>query len=149
MKKLLITTIFFGLALNIFSQTVRHKDSLTSKEYLEKSKHQKTNARVLLGIGATAIVSGGLISVGNNDDLDGQLSTAFTGIPLMVVGGILSLISTSVFDASRKNEKRAEEAVTSIKFETIAPLTGGTIQPIKYTGSVCRNQRMATSAGND
>lgn len=117
MKKLLISSVLLAFALNIFSQTVSHKDSLTSKEYLEKSNRQKKTARILLGIGGTAIVAGGLISVGNNDDLDGQLATAFSGIPLMVVGGILSLISTSVFDASRKNKKRAEEAASSIRID--------------------------------
>ena len=125
MKKLLISSVLLAFALNIFSQTVSHKDSLTSKEYLEKSNRQKKTARILLGIGGTAIVAGGLISVGNNDDLDGQLATAFSGIPLMVVGGILSLISASTFQASRNNTKRATEVSTSLKIGEVTPMVGG------------------------
>jgi len=128
MKFTLIFAIALLLALNGFGQQSAPAKPLTSDEYLEKSQKQKRTARTLLGIGTTAMVSGLLISVGNNDDLDGQLATSFTGIPLLVIGGILNLTSTTAFYKSRENERRAQEAVTSMKSESVPLVPGDTIR---------------------
>jgi hypothetical protein len=125
-KYTLMFTMALLLALNAFGQQAAPEESMTGDEYLKISQKQKRKARTLLCIGTTAMVSGLLISVGNNDDLDGQLATSFTGIPLLVIGGILNLASTTVFHKSRENERRAQEAVTSLKAES-GPLLAGDI----------------------
>ena len=124
MKFFMIILLFFVLVLNSFSQATNPNVPLTSEDYLSVSRKQKTTAIVFLGVGTTAIAGGLLISVGQKDELDRVLTTTFVGVPLMLAGTILDVISIPIFTSARKNKRRATELDASIGFENKVPLPG-------------------------
>lgn len=98
------------VAISTFSQQTNPSPSLTKEDYMQKSKKQKTAAWVLLGGGATFVLTGMLIPKG---DLvhEGWFGNSYKndGIKgVFQLTGILSMIgSIPLFTASGKNKKRA------------------------------------------
>ena len=122
MKKITICLLLTAMAYFSFSQQTSSTASKVETDYLKKSKTQKTIAWILLGGGATFILTGIIIpkgdiiregAWGNEYENDGIKSTfGVTGF-LCVAGSI------PFFIASKKNNKRAMSV--SFKNET-APL---------------------------
>ena len=110
MKQLIVCVLALLLAINSFCQ----------KDYLKKSKNQKTTAWVLLGGGAALIGAGYLIDFtagpGSFDDL------AKRGA-VVTVGAISSIVSIPFFIASGKNKRRAR-ATAYLKIDTAPAILG-------------------------
>lgn len=107
MRYSLIISLISLFITNVCGQQVTPGDTLTREDYLLKSKKKETAAWTVLGIGTAAIAGGILISVGENDDINSVYTTTFTGIPLVLTGVLLDLISIPLFKSARKNKKRA------------------------------------------
>jgi hypothetical protein len=110
MKQATVILLLLTLTHPGFSQQNKPSPTLTKQDYMQKSKKQKTVAWVLLGGGATLVLTGIIIpkgdvvregSWGNDYKNDGIKSTfGVTGF-LCMVGSI------PFFTASKKNSKRA------------------------------------------
>jgi len=110
MKKFITCSVLLAFAATSFCQQNVQKQSLTKTDYLQKSKKQKTIAWVLLGGGATLVLTGIIIPRG---DLV-QEAFLFTSYENDGVKGTFELIglvsmigSIPFFTASKKNNKRA------------------------------------------
>ena len=113
-----VTTILLLLiiaASTFCQQTIT--PSLTKEDYMQKSKHQKTAAWILLG-GGLLCTGIGSIRFQPNDPWGGENDQPTTGSTIFLVTG-LAAIATSIpfFIASGKNKKRA--AAVSFKNEPI------------------------------
>ena len=115
MRKILLLISGVLICNIIFSQ------EKTKEYFLEKSKKQKTVAWVLLGTGATAIITGILIEAPHRGTGDSQ---SFTGGAIEVGGIICTLTSIPFFISSSKNKKRAAALAISNR-----PL----LQPVENT----------------
>lgn len=109
MKKITICLLLTAMAHFCFSQQTSTTASKVETDYMKKSKNQKKVAWIMLGGGATFVLTGILIPHGeivredfwNTYENDGIKST-------FVVTGFLSMIgSIPFFIASGKNKKRA------------------------------------------
>lgn len=124
MKKLLISSFFVVLALQIFGQTVRPEVPLTKDYYLEKSKNQKTAAWTFFGIGTAAIGGGLLIATAHSNDPYKEFEGALTGSFLIACGMLSDLISVPLFIGASKSKKHAAEVSTSIQLEELPSVIG-------------------------
>jgi len=122
MKKIITCTVMLAFSATSFCQQNVQKQRLAKTDYLQKSKKQKTVAWVLLGGGATFVLTGIIIpkgdvvhegAWGNDYENDGIKST------FGVTGFLCMAGSIPFFIASKKNNKRAMSV--SFKNET-APL---------------------------
>lgn len=106
MKKYLAVIVFFSLSVTVFGQQTATLPSSPKKDYLKKSKTQKTVGWILMGAG---IVSISLASVQVNPDYGSN-----TNRNGLLIGG-LAAIGTSIplFIASVKNRRKA----TSLSFQ--------------------------------
>jgi hypothetical protein len=114
MRKLFICTISFLMTTSSFCQQTDISQSLTQKNYLQKSKSQKTAAWVLLG-GGFAIAVGASI-------LDVSSDWTKSETPYLVaigVGGASMLGSIPLFIASARNKKKGMNASTSFQIRKI------------------------------
>jgi len=115
MKKI----IFFVIALSSVSSLLGQQtqtDSVkygTKEYYLQKSKRQKTGARVLV-IAGTALMATGLL-IGDSKNAD--FGQAGTGAIIFGLGFLADMGSIPLFIASSKNKKRAMKATVSLKIE--------------------------------
>jgi hypothetical protein len=126
MKYALSFTLLFLFGMNAFGQQSLPEDTLTSEHYLKKSKKQNTVAKVFLGVGTAAVVGGVLISTAPDDDVGKVLSTVFIGVPLILAGVVLDLVSIPLFKSASISKKRARELDTSLGLGTAAlPSSGG------------------------
>ena len=110
MKKIITCSVIFAFSATSFCQQNVQKQPLTKTDYLQKSKKQKTIAWVLLGGGATLVLTGIIIPkgdlvqvgwFGNSYENDGVKGT-------FQLAGIVSMLgSIPFFTASKKNNKRA------------------------------------------
>ena len=119
MKQATVILLLLTLALRSFSQQNESSPTLTKHDYMQKSKKQKTVAWVLLGGGATLVLTGIIIpkgdvvhegAWGNDYENDGIKST------FGVTGFLCMAGSIPFFIASKKNNKRAMSV--SFKNET-------------------------------
>ena len=110
MKKIITCTVILAFSATSFCQQNVQKQSLTKTDYLQKSKKQKTVAWILLGGGATLVLTGIIIPKGdlvqegwyfNSYENDGVKGT-------FQLAGIVSMLgSIPFFRASKRNNKRA------------------------------------------
>ena len=110
MKKIITCTSILAFSATSFCQQNVQKQSLTKTDYLQKSKKQKTVAWVLLGGGATLVLTGIIIPKGDlvheaflftsyeNDGVKGTFE---------LIGLVSMITSIPFFIASKKNNKRA------------------------------------------
>ena len=103
MKKIVTCIAFLIVANSIYSQQSKPTTPLTKKDYLQKSKNQKTAAWLFMG-GGLGLTTLGLTTEKSNDNNSGDSPK----IVAIVTG--LAAISTSIalFIASSENKKRAE-----------------------------------------
>ncbi|HEY5771890.1 MAG TPA: hypothetical protein VIS75_04645 [Chitinophagaceae bacterium] len=106
MKKIIIYFLMLALPAISFCQKTNDTIPVVKKDYLAKSKSQKTAAFILLGIGVTTLT---IAAVG---DLDLDALGA-----VVVVGGVTTIASIPLFIASGKNKRRAMKASAFIKME--------------------------------
>ena len=110
MKKIITCLVILAFSATSFCQQNVQKQSLAKTDYLQKSKKQKTYAWILLGGGATLVLTGIIIPKGDlvqegwyfssyeNDGVKGTFELI----------GLVSMIgSIPFFTASKKNNKRA------------------------------------------
>ncbi|MCU7548188.1 hypothetical protein OCK74_03640 [Chitinophagaceae bacterium LB-8] len=130
MKRIVISTLFFSLAICCFCQQTKVPKTLTSQDYLKKSKRQKTAAWLLTGAGTIGLITTMTIDAGQA--VEGGLTTLFSlgyvepeyhsyTVPYLlsaacVVGGITYFISAS------KNKRRARSVSTDLKMGNIPVL---------------------------
>ena len=110
MKKFITCTVILAFSATSFCQQNVQKQSLTKTDYLQKSKKQKTIGWVLLGGGATLVLTGIIIPRGDlvyeaflfssyeNDGVKGTFE---------LIGLVSMITSIPFFIASKKNNKRA------------------------------------------
>lgn len=108
MKRTIISTAFLLMAAISFCQQTT---TLTSQDYLTKSKKQKGAAWGLLA-GGTALIGVGLL-IGNGKE--SSFDDASTGGIIAIVGGVAILSSIPLFLASTRNKKKGMG--TSLNFQ--------------------------------
>jgi hypothetical protein len=108
-KKIAILLLLLAVSVTTFCQQNNARPDLTKKDYLKKSKNQKTAAWILLG-GGTAMAAGGFIWASSN-----IFSTSSGPEVLLFVGIGCMTGSIPLFISSSKNRKRAMSA--SFKFQ--------------------------------
>ena len=96
-----------------FSQKTNDPTPSVQKDYLQKSKNQKTAAWVLLGGGTALIGLGFIIGDGKN----ASFGDAAEGALLAGVGLLSTIGSIPLFIASGKNKKKAMNLTANIKME--------------------------------
>jgi len=110
MKKIITCTVILALSATSFCQQNVQRQSLAKTDYLQKSKKQKSIAWVLLGGGATLVLTGIIIPkgdlvqegwLGNSYENDGVKGT------FELIGLVSMIGSIPFFTASKKNNKRA------------------------------------------
>src|SRR5258706_10695840 len=109
MKKIFVFTLLLILTTTTFSQQTTPSPTLTKQDYLQKSKHQKTAALIMLGGGATLFIVGGVIAAHDVVDIfSGHLQNANneTAVILSITGAAALLGSIPLFIASSKNKKK-------------------------------------------
>ena len=107
MKKIITCAAILILVVNSFCQQTSFTPTLSSAEYLSKSRIQKTFGFLLLSGGVTTLA---IASKGNVD---------FGTLDMMVIaGGAATLGSIPLFIAAGKNKKRAINTSAFLKFET-------------------------------
>ncbi|MBK7560471.1 MAG: hypothetical protein IPI68_02890 [Chitinophagaceae bacterium] len=123
MKKIIVFTILLITANATFSQPSNVSSTLTKQDYLQKSKHQKTAAWILMGGGATLLLTGIVIPKGaltHSGFLDDTYKNDGIKDAFDLTGIVSMLGSIPFFIASSKNKKKA--ASLSFKNEPIPKL---------------------------
>jgi len=108
MKKILFSVLFASFMAATFSQQISSTVRTDTTDYLQKSRHQKTAAWILLG-GGVAMVSSSLI-VGLNEVANSSFffDANLTGGSILFVGGLAAAAaSIPFFISSAKNKRRA------------------------------------------
>jgi hypothetical protein len=127
MKRIMITMLILIIATDCFAQMTDQKGPLTTTDYLQKSKKQKTTAWVLLGGGAALITIGALIPEG---EVTGDLfpypvtTNKNDGIraAFILAGGGSMLASIPFFLASSKNRRKGRAATVFFDAEKVPVL---------------------------
>ena len=111
MKKILLCVMILVISTSSFGQQIDTSKFNTRKYYLKKSRSQLVGGLILLGIGGTTLA---LVSNGK---------TSFNILPVLVIGGGLFVLgSIPLFIASGRNKRKAMNATTLFKMETIPTL---------------------------
>ena len=129
-----------------FNQQVKdHKPQLTKKEYLEKTKKQKTIGWISLGIGQALLWTGVILNRGEYEGEEWDVNSL--GLPanphdvyendklkntLETVGIIIATSSIPFFIAAAKNKKKANRVGLNLKFEKSAVLRQTGLNTIHY-----------------
>jgi hypothetical protein len=123
MKKILFNVVFASLTAVTFSQQISSSATIDKTDYLQKSKHQKTTAWILLGGGAV-LIGGSLISAISEVAKSKYFFDAnTTGSTILFFTGIAAAGSSiPFFISSGRNKGRAMSL--SLKEETIPAVTG-------------------------
>ena len=138
MKKQIVILLLLTLSVASFGQTTESSKTLTSFDYLKKSKKQNTAAWIFLGSGFTVSATGLIISVvGAVDEfagaITGEKSNTFeAGAAIFYVGLASMLTSIPFFIASSKNKKRAAGISASFKLETRSMVKQGSMMNSPY-----------------
>ncbi len=103
MKKIIICLALLIVANSVYSQQTNPSATLTKKDYLQKSKNQKTAAWLFMGGGI------GLSILGFHAEtrLDDNSKNSSRGVA--IVTGLAAIsVGTTLFIAATKNKERAE-----------------------------------------
>jgi len=121
MRKFFICTTLFFLTTSSFCQQTEVSPTLTKQDYLQKSKNQKTAARILLWGGA-AVAIGAIIF-----DVNSDWSKSETPYIVAFSAGCASMIgSIPLFVASKRNKRKGMDFTTyfEIRRNPVATNTG-------------------------
>jgi hypothetical protein len=103
MKKIIVFTLLMVIAVHSFCQQTN------SQDYLQKSKHQKTAAWIMLGGGVALGVAGAAVDASNWYSSGGDV--------LLVIGGAAIVSSVPLFIAAGKNKKKSTAVSGFFKME--------------------------------
>ena len=115
MKRITIVIASLILSTASFCQQTDSSQPLTKKDYLAKSKEQKTIAWISLGVGATMFAIAA----------PGHVDFETLGV-LVVIGGVATIASIPLFIAAAKNKKKAVSASALLKIEKVPVIQHGT-----------------------
>lgn len=126
-----------SLSINAWSSGHEIIDSykLTSKDYLQKSKHQKTAAWILFGGGSTLVLAGAISMNGEawgDAIFGGDNSKINTGSTLFLAGLGCGLGSIPLFIAGARNKRKAEEMSAFFKIENQSKIQKGSFVKSSY-----------------
>jgi|GEM_PF-963176 hypothetical protein len=119
MKKLSMLLVFVASYITSFGQTDGTSKTDIQKDFLRKSKNQRTTGFVLLGIGTAVGVAGALIVDNSTNDQNptGIIAQAGAGGTVAVVGSLVALTSVPFFISAGSNKKKANRMSAGISFE--------------------------------
>jgi hypothetical protein len=107
MKKIILITMLLIISTFTFSQQNTPTPTLTKQDYLQKSKHQKSAAWILLG-GGLVCTSLGSIRFKPDDDWGGGNNQPSTGSTVFLVTGLAAISSSiTLFIFSSKNKRKS------------------------------------------
>lgn len=103
MKKIIICIALLVVANSIYSQQSNPSATLTKKDYLQKSKNQKTAAWLFMGGGI------GLTILGISADKPDVDNVGSSGRGVAIIAGVAAIsVGTTLFILSSNNKKKAE-----------------------------------------
>jgi hypothetical protein len=105
MKPIILVTLIV-IVIKSFSQTPESL-KISSEDYLQKSKNQKTTAFILLGSGAVIAAAGGFIQLNHENNHSNDWDFDFTGAYIAIAGCVVVLSSIPFFIISSNNAKKA------------------------------------------
>lgn len=125
MKRIIICTVLILMTTSSFCQQTDFNKSLTQKDYLQKSKRQKTAAWVLLGVGVAVAVTAPILSLGNYwNDFGNNSNESETPYDVAFFIGCASMLgSIPLFIASGRNKRKAMKASASFEIRRNPVLT--------------------------
>jgi hypothetical protein len=124
MRKYFICTILLLMTASSFCQDTDFRQSLTQKDYLQKSKSEKTAAWVLLGGGFVVAVGASIL------DVSSDWSKSETPYLVALFTGCASMLgSIPLFIGSARNKRKAMNASTyfEIRHNPFPTYTGLTL----------------------
>lgn len=132
MKTILCILLAVGFKFSVFGQQRLVYDSI----FLQKSHNQKTAAYITLGTGTVSLVAGIVVLSNEKPGLDRvNWKNVLGGSALITVGVACLTTSIVLFNASRRNERKAYDP----------DITFNMNKPVEITG--LRNQYFPYSAG--
>ena len=118
MKKMIAFSLLLIASVASFGQQTNETTQLSKQDYLQKSKHQKTAAWLLLGGGTVLVTIGGLINAHEvYDPYSFDRNYSNKGTPLTIAGTLAIAGSIPLFIVAAKNKKKAMSL--SLKNETV------------------------------
>ena len=118
MRKFFICSIMLLMTAHSFGQQTNPGQPLTKKDYLQKSKNQKTAAWVLLGGGLVVAVGAAVLAV--NSDWS-EPDTPYT--VAVFAGGGAMLGSIPLFISAAKNKRKAMNAAAYFEIQRDPAIT--------------------------
>lgn len=128
MKKAILFFIFSTIAFSSFSQQGSPTPALTKQDYLQKSKKQKTVARILFWGGGTLGFIG-LSQINLAGSIDGDVNNG-PGTVMFLTGTAAVITSIPFFSAAKKNKKKA--ASISFKMDRVPILQAKKLVALRY-----------------
>ena len=116
-------TICMALLIVMTGSPFSQQTPFVKDDYLQKSKHQKTAAWILLGRGATLSVVGLAVGLDSAvDELGSQIATgeddkSFVAGAVLFYTGLGSMLGIPLFVASGRNKRKVMEAALIFKTE--------------------------------
>jgi hypothetical protein len=141
MKKIIIIPLMLILSAQLLGQPTEPVKALTSEDYLQKSKKQKTGAIILLSGGCVLTTTGMIVGFAGFSENLGSIfgpdpnagsSKETTGTILAVGGLVMMAGSIPLFIASSKNKKRAANASAFFKMESAPVIQHGSFVQSSY-----------------
>ena len=137
--KAIILSLLVIISVQVFSQQTA---SLTKADYLQKSKHQKTAAWILLGGGFATTIAGNIIYKNAFDkaaENDPWVTLFSFGTNVDPAGAIIACIGTLAmlgsipeFIASGRNKRKANSLSAAFKIEEIPIARGSSFTKTNY-----------------
>jgi len=125
MKKIITCIALLIVANSIYSQQNNPSPTLTKKDYLQKSKNQKTAAWLFTGGGM--VITG--LGISYEDDNGGKSGNS--GKTVLIVTGLTAVaVGITLFIAATENKKRAESL--SFKMENAPMIRQGSLVTHSY-----------------
>ena len=144
MRKMIILSLALVFTTVAFAQPAAPKNQLTERDYMLKSKQQKTAAWVLVGggfalssTGLLIVVAEGINDLGNGfyDIVTGEETvrkTSYTGDILLIAGLVSMTGSIPFFISASRNKRKAAKVSLSMKIESRPILQQAAVAKIKY-----------------
>lgn len=120
MKKIIFCLAVLIVSNSVYSQQTNPPATMTKKDYLQKSKNQKTAAWILMG-GGLGVTILGLTNEKSDDNKSDN-----TGKGVAIVTGLAAIsVSTTLFIVATNNKKKGE--ALSFKMEKAPQLQQGSL----------------------
>ena len=109
MKKIILGIILLMLATSDFGHQTISSPVLTKQDYLEKSKKQKTTAKILFGVGGAMMVAGILVITDDITDIfnPGDTKNSSLAEVLGYTSSAIAVASIPFLVAAGRNKRKA------------------------------------------